>query len=97
MYSLNNLISSPFVIFTVKITKVLFSQRKYQNWLWHHVSDYDVMLHVNALKLFRFETNMFKNQRKCNKQNFNALLKSMEFISIVRHDLYDIFTRPLHS
>jgi hypothetical protein len=61
--------------------------------------DYDVMLHINAPKPFRFETNMFQKQRKCNKLNrkFKALSMNMEFISFVRQDFYDIFTRALHS
>jgi hypothetical protein len=53
------------------------------------------MVHVNALKPIRFETNMLQKQRKCNKQKiqcFVALLMIMEFISLVTQDFYNIFT-----
>jgi hypothetical protein len=32
------------------------------------------MLHINALKPFRFETNMFEKQIKCNKQNIQCFV-----------------------
>jgi hypothetical protein len=36
--------------------------------------DYDVMLLVNALDPFRFETNLFQKQRKCNKQKIQCFV-----------------------
>jgi hypothetical protein len=53
------------VIFIVKITKLIVTLC---------VFDYDVMLHVNALKHIRFETNMFQKQRKCNKQKIQCFV-----------------------
>jgi hypothetical protein len=51
---------------------------------------------VNALKPFRFETNMSRKQRKCNKQKIQWLM-NMIFISLVKQDFYNIFTLASHS
>jgi hypothetical protein len=45
-------------------------------------SDYDVMPHVNALKAFRIETNMFQKQRKCNKQKIQCFVEEYEIFFI---------------
>jgi hypothetical protein len=51
---------------------------------------------VNILKPFRFET-CVKTKENVINRTFNALSMNMEFISLIRQDFYNIFTRASHS
>ena len=58
---------------SVKISKVLFSQCENDKLLWRHVK---YCIHV-----LRFEKNMFKIQRKCNKQKIQWPFNSNNSLS----------------
>jgi hypothetical protein len=61
------------VIFTAKITKLIVTSCF---WLWRYTQ------HVNALKPFRFETNMFQKQRKHNKQKIQCFVDDYDWLII---------------
>jgi hypothetical protein len=71
------------VIFTVKITKLIVTSCF---WLWL----YAAQLLQNLLYL---KQTCSKSKEKVLNRKFNALLMNMEFISLVRRDFYNIFTR----
>ena len=83
------MISSQAVIFTLKISSVIFTVWKYK-LLWHHI--------MNRMQHPRFERNMLKKHGKCNnKQKVQFLMLNMEFILLLRQNLKNIFIFCLTS